>query len=64
MADAAKRVPQGSVLDHVLFATNANGLADNLTVDHLLYADDVKLIAPFPPENKRLLSKALLSLFH
>ncbi len=30
----------------ILFVIYVNGLTDNLTIDHLLYADDVKLIAP------------------
>ncbi len=35
---------QGYVPD-ILLAINVNDLADNVTIDHLLYADDVKLIA-------------------
>ncbi len=45
MAEAASGVPQGSVLGPVLFVLNVNDFTDNLTVDHLLYADYVKLIA-------------------
>ncbi len=30
----------------LLFIIYVNDLSDNLTIDHLLYADDVKLIAP------------------
>ncbi len=44
MAEAASGVPQGSVLGPILF--EIYDLSDNLTKDHLLYADDVKLIAP------------------
>ncbi len=39
-------VPQGSVQGLILFVIYVNDLSDNLTIDHLLYADDVKLIAP------------------
>ncbi len=45
VAEAASGVSQGSVLGPILFVLNVNGLTDNLTIDHLLYADDVKLIA-------------------
>ncbi len=34
------------VLGPILFVICFNDLTDNLTIDHLLYADDVKLIAP------------------
>ncbi len=57
VAEAASGVPQGSVLAPILFIIYVNDLADNLTIDHLLYADDVKLSAP---ENKRLPSKPLV----
>ncbi len=46
VAEAASVVPQGSVLGPFLFVLYVNDLTDNLTIDHLLYADDVKLIAP------------------
>ncbi len=45
-AEAASGVPQGSVLGPILFVIYVNDLTDNLTIDHLPYADDVKLIAP------------------
>ncbi len=51
----ASGVLHGSVLGHILFVIYANDLTNNLTIDHLLHADDVKLIAP---ENKRLPTKA------
>ncbi len=43
VAEAASAVPHGSVLGSILYV---NDLSNNLTIDHLLYADDVKLIAP------------------
>ncbi len=46
VAEAVSGVPQGSVLGPILFIIYVNDLSDNLTIDHLLYADDVKLIAP------------------
>ncbi len=54
-AEAASGVPQGSVLGPILFVIYVNELADNLAIDHPLYADNVKLIAP---ENNRVPSKA------
>ncbi len=42
----ANGVPQVSVLVPILFVIYVNDLTDNLTIDHLLYADDVKLIVP------------------
>ncbi len=39
-------VPQGSVLGPLLFLTFVNGLGNELTSNHLFFADDVKLIAP------------------
>ncbi len=46
VAEAASGVPQGSVLGPTLFVIYVNDLTNNLTINHLLYADDVKLIAP------------------
>ncbi len=45
MAEAPSGVPQGVVLGPTLFVTYVNDLNDNLTIGHLLYADDVKLNA-------------------
>ncbi len=42
----ANGVPQVSVLGPILFVIYVNHLTDNPTIDHLLYADDVKLIVP------------------
>ncbi len=61
MSAAARGVAQGSVLGPILFVIYVNDLTDSLAIDHLLYADDVKLVAP-PPENKRMPSKAPCSL--
>ncbi len=46
MAEAASGVTQGSVLGPILIVTLVNDLADNITIDHLLYADGVKLVTP------------------
>ncbi len=46
MVKAGSRVPQGSVLDTFLFVVYVNDLTDYPTIDHLLYADNVKLMAP------------------
>ncbi len=45
MAKAASEVPQVSVLETIRFVINVDGSTNNLTIDHLVYADDVKLIA-------------------
>ncbi len=45
VAESANGVPQGSVLGPTLFVIYVNDLSYNLTIDHLLYADDVKTIA-------------------
>ncbi len=46
VAESASGVPQGSVLGSILFVIYVNEFNDNLTIDHLLYIDDFKLIAP------------------
>ncbi len=46
MAEAISGVPQGSVIGPILFVIYVNDLPDHLLADSLLYADDVKLIAP------------------
>ncbi len=48
-----------SLLGPNLFVIDVNDLTDNLTIDHRLYADDIKLIAP---ENNRMPPKARCSL--
>ncbi len=50
MAEAANRAPQGSVLDHIVFVIYVNDQGNNLMMDHLPYADDVK--SP-PPKTSR-----------
>ncbi len=42
VADAIRGIPQGSPLVVIYI----NDLVDNLTIDHLLYADDAKVGAP------------------
>ncbi len=46
MAEAISGVPQGSVIGPILFVIYFNDLPDHLSADNLVYADDVKLIAP------------------
>ncbi len=46
LADAASGVPQGSVVGSILFIIYVNDLANNLTIYHLQFADDVKLVTP------------------
>ncbi len=46
MAEAISGVPQGSVIGPILFVTYVNDQPQHLSADSLLYADDVKLIAP------------------
>ncbi len=45
-AEAKSGVPQGSVIGPILFVIYVNDLPDHLLADSLLYADDVKFIAP------------------
>ncbi len=49
MAEAISGVPKGSVIGPILFVIYVNDLPDHLSADSLLYADDVKLIAPPKP---------------
>ncbi len=46
MPEAISGVPQGFVIGRILFVIYVNDLPDHLSADSLLYADDVKLIAP------------------
>ncbi len=46
MAEAISGVPQGSVISPILFIIYVNDLPDHLSADSLLYAGNVKLIAP------------------
>ncbi len=39
-------IPQGSVMGPILIVIYVNDQPDHLSADSLLYADDVKLIAP------------------
>ncbi len=41
-----KWCPQGPVIGPILFVIYVNDLPDRLSADSLLYADDIKLIAP------------------
>ncbi len=49
MAGAISGVPQGPVIVQILLVIYVNDLPDHLSADSLLYADDVKLIAPPKP---------------
>ncbi len=46
MVEAISGVPRGSVIGPILFVIYVNDLPDHFSPDSLLYADDVKLIAP------------------
>ena len=48
-------VPQGSVLDPLLFVLYINDLPDGLTNECLIYADDSKLIAESEAEEENRL---------
>ncbi len=51
VVEVASDVPQGSVLGHIFFVIYVNDLTDNLRIDHLLYADDVKLDTGFSADD-------------
>ncbi len=44
VAAAASRASQGSVLGPIHIVIYVDDLTDNMTIDHLLYANDVKFI--------------------
>ncbi len=46
MAEPKSSVPQGSVIGPIFLDIYVNDLPDHLSAESLLYADDVKLIAP------------------
>ncbi len=46
MAETISGAPQGSVIGLILCFIYVNDLPDHLSAESLLYADDVKLIAP------------------
>ncbi len=46
MAVAARGAFRSSILDPILCFVYVTDFADSLTIDHLLYADEVKIIAP------------------
>ncbi len=49
MAEVISGIPQGSAIGPILFVIYVNDLPDHLSADSLLYADDVKAIAPPKP---------------
>ncbi len=48
MAEAINGVPQGSVIGPILFVIYVNNLPDHLSVDSLLYVDDVMIFTKTP----------------
>ncbi len=46
MAEAISDIPQGSVIGPILLVIYVNDLPDHLSAGGLLYADNVKFIAP------------------